>query len=320
MKTQTVTYKWFTESKLKMNRLREVINRFSVQIFFLLTYGWSWGSWLFTAKILDGYQDVLQGVPTILTVSAIPLSIRIGFAIAALTATFSPAISAVILTTANGGRAGLREFFGRVVKWQVGICYYLAAFLIPPAMLILRLGLILLLGGKLHTDISTTGFWTTLGMFLNFFFIAGGQEELGFRGFAQSKLQGKLDLAVTSLIIGVLWFFWHLPLYLWVPGVSQHGQSLFYGLLAQISFCFTFTWIYNRTQSILLPMLLHATINFIHSIVAVSVSGSQSDLISWTALIMPYFVLGVWLVWRDGSRNKTIPTSNRWVHPIPKEE
>ena len=296
-----------SEEKMKL-QIHKVIRRFSIPLFFLLTYGWSWGSWLFVTRIHEVYQEVLRGVPTILTVSAIPLTVRIGYAIAALTGTFGPAISAVILTAAIGGKNGLREFFGRIVKWRIGIRYYLAAFLIPPAMLIIRLGLILLLGGKLQTDISPTGFLAALGMFLNFFFRAGGQEELGFRGFAQPKLQEKLNLVVTSLIIGVLWFIWHLPLYLWVPNVTQHGQSLLFGLLAQISFCFTFTWLYNRTQSILMPMLLHATINFLHSIAVVSVSGSQSELIFWTALIVPYFVLGVWLVWRDESKNKTLPS------------
>jgi membrane protease YdiL (CAAX protease family) len=294
-----------------MFRLRGIINRFAVPLFFLLAYGWSWGCWLFVARILEVYQAVLQGAPTILTVSAIPLPIRIGFAIAALTATFGPAISSIILTVAIGGKTGLREFFGRIVKWRVGIRYYLAAFLIPPAMLILRFGLIILLGGKLQTSISTYSFLVALGMFINYFVRAGGQEELGFRGFAQAKLQEKFSLAFMSLVIGVLWFFWHLPLYLWVPDVPQHGQSLLFGLLAQISFCFTFTWIYNRTQSILMPMLLHATINFLHSLLTVSVSGSQSELISWIALIVPYFVLGVWLIWRDGSRKKSIPSLHR---------
>jgi membrane protease YdiL (CAAX protease family) len=291
-----------------MIRLRGIVNKLSVPLFFLLTYGWSWGCWILITKTLEVYEDILQGVPSILIVSAIPLYIRIGFAIASLTATFSPAISAIILTAAIGGKAALGEFFSRIVKWRVGIRYYFFTFLIPPTMLILRFGLIVLLGGTFKTDISTTSFMGALGMFINFFLIAGGQEELGFRGFAQPKLQEKFNLALTSLIIGVLWFFWHLPLYLWVPGVSQHGQSLFFGLLAQISFCFAFTWIYNRTQSILIPMLLHATINFLHSFVLVSVSGSQSESMPWIALIVPYFVLGVWLVWRDGSRDKTVPS------------
>jgi membrane protease YdiL (CAAX protease family) len=286
-----------------MIRLRGLIHRFSVPLFFLLTYAWSWGCWLFITRILEVYHDILQGVPSILIVGTIPIYIRIGYAIAGLTATLSPAIFAIILTAIIGGKVALREFFGRLIKWRVGIRYYFATFLIPPAMLILRLGLIILLGGKLQTEISTTRFLVALGMFINYFLIAGGQEELGWRGFAQHKMQGKFNLLLIILIIGPLWFFWHLPLYLWVPGVAQHGQNLIFGLLFQTSFCFTFTWLYNRTQSILMPMLLHATYNFLSALLPVNVSGSQSVLISWIALIVPYIILGVWLCWRDRSRN-----------------
>lgn len=115
-----------------MIQLREVIKKYSIPLFFLLTFGWSWGCWLSMPNILDTYWNVLQGAESILFVSTIPIHIRIGFALATLTATFGPAISAVILTAAIDGKAGLREFFGRIVNWRVGLRYYLAVFLIPP--------------------------------------------------------------------------------------------------------------------------------------------------------------------------------------------
>jgi len=291
-----------------MIRLRGVINNFSVPLFFLLTFGWSWGCWLSRSRILDTYQDVLQGAESILFVGAIPIFIRIGFAVATLTATFGPAISAIILTAAIDGKSGLREFFGRVVNWRVGLRYYLAVFLIPPIMVIVQFAIFTLLGGKPQTNIENYSFLAVLGMYTNFFFIAGGQEELGFRGFAQPKLQEKFSPVITSLILGVLWFFWHLPLYLWMPGVPQYGQNLFYGLLELVSFCFTYTWIYNRTQSILLPMLLHATFNTVQTFLSTSFSHPHPSgfHIAWLSLIVPYAVLGVWLVWRDEPKHKTV--------------
>jgi hypothetical protein len=56
-----------------MIRLCEVIKKFSVPVFFLLAFGWSWGSWLSLPKILDTYQDVLQGAESILFVKTIPI-------------------------------------------------------------------------------------------------------------------------------------------------------------------------------------------------------------------------------------------------------
>lgn len=119
-------------------------------------------------------------------------------------------------------------------------------------MVIVRFALFTLLGGKPQTNIENYSFLAVLGMFANFFFIAGGQEELGFRGFAQPKLQEKFSPVITSLIIGVLWFFWHLPLLWWMPSfepVQSYEQTLMLGLFV-IGLSFTYTWVYNRTQSI----------------------------------------------------------------------
>ena len=297
-----------------MNQLRGLINRFSVPLFFLLAYGWSWGCWLFVPRILEVYEEELLGAPTILTVSAIPIYIRIGYAIAFLTGTFGPAISAIILTAAIGGKAALREFFGRVVKWRVGIQYYLAAFLIPPVMMLIQFGIFIILGGKPQTNFANFSILAMLGIFVNNFFRSGGQEELGFRGFAQPKLQEKFSPATTSLIIGVLWFGWHLPLYLWMPPVQQIEQTLMFWLLV-IALCFTYTWIYNRTQSILMPMLLHATFNTVGMFLATNFTHPYPSgwLIAWLSAIVPYFILGVRLVWRDGRKNKTIPSSLRQI-------
>jgi len=300
---------------MNMIRLRGVINRFSVPIFFLIAYGWSWGCWFSISRIIDFYQDVLQGKESFLLEIAVPIHIRIGFAILALAGTFGPAISAVILTVALSGKAGLREFFSRIVKWRVDIRYYLAVFLIPPVMVIIQFVVFTLLGGEPQTHIANYSFLPVLGMFADFFFRAGGQEELGFRGFAVPKLQEKFSPGVTSLIIGVLWFGWHLPLELWLPSiesVQSYEETLMFGLFV-IALSFIYTWIYNRTQSILMPMLLHATYNTVQTFLSTGFSHPHPNgwLIAWLALIVPYAVLGVWLVWRDGLGNNTEPPQHR---------
>jgi membrane protease YdiL (CAAX protease family) len=144
-------------------------------------------------------------------------------------------------------------------------------------------------------------------MYADFFFRAGGQEELGFRGFAQPKLQEKFNSVIASLIIGMMWFLWHLPLLLWLPTfepVQSYEETLMFGIFV-VELSFTYTWIYNRTQSILLPMLLHATYNTVQTFLSTNFSHPHPSgwLIAWFSLIIPYSVLGVWLVWRDKSGN-----------------
>lgn len=93
------------------------------------------------------------------------------------------------------------------------------------------------------------------------FLIGGGNEELGWRGFALPRLQeGYTDLT-ASLVIGFLWFLWHLPLF-FVEGSSQVGVPLYYYGVAVVALSVVFTWLYNKTdRSVLLPMVLHASVN-----------------------------------------------------------
>jgi hypothetical protein len=66
---------------------------------------------------------------------------------------------------------------------------------------------------------------------------------------------------VASLIIGVGWFVWHLPLFV-VGGSSQAGVPVLYYGVAVMALSVVFTWLYNSTGgSVLLTMVLHASVN-----------------------------------------------------------
>jgi membrane protease YdiL (CAAX protease family) len=240
-------------------------------------------------------------------VSEIPLAFRIGILPAILTSTFGPAISAIILTGIICGKVGLREFFGRIVKWRVGVQFYLAVILLPLALHFLPYGVGLLLGGELPT-LTPVNFTAALGVFIGNLLRSGGQEELGFRGFAQPRLREKFGAISTSLIIGVLWFFWHLPLYVWIPGTSQYGISLVNGVIWQVAVTFLFTWVYDRTGSILMPMLLHASINSVGMIVTAGIPHPSGALIGELTRIVSYSLIGIVLILRYGSKDKPVPS------------
>lgn len=296
-----------SQQELKMDRLRPAVKRFSVPIFFILAYAISWTCWLFANQVLVVYEEVLQGAESILLVSEIPLAYRIGILPALLLSTFGPAISAIILTAMISGKAGLREFFGRVVKWRVGIRFYLAVTLLPLALFLLPYGVAFLLGGDIPSFASVS-FMAALGVFTGNFLRTGGQEELGFRGFAQPRLREKFGAISTSLIIGVLWFFWHLPLYIWISGTSQYGSSLVNGVIWQVAVTFLFTWVYDRTSSILMPMLLHASINSIGMLLNAGIPHPSGALFGELTRIVSFALIGIVLIWRYGSKDKPAPS------------
>jgi len=93
--------------------------------------------------------------------------------------------------------------------------------------------------------------------------LIGGQsgEEIGWRGFALPRMAARLGLGGASIVLGVIWAGWHLPLF-FVPGVDTFGQSFPVYLLQVTALSVAIAWLWWRTGgSLLLTMLMHAAIN-----------------------------------------------------------
>jgi membrane protease YdiL (CAAX protease family) len=111
--------------------------------------------------------------------------------------------------------------------------------------------------------------------------VGGVFEELGWTGFATPTLLRRIRYGGlgTGLIVGVLWGVAHLPLYYWGSGDLSGELSLALLLPAQILGWFLpyrvlMVWAYQRTESLLVAMLMH-----------VSLTASQVIFASLTAAV-----------------------------------
>jgi membrane protease YdiL (CAAX protease family) len=101
------------------------------------------------------------------------------------------------------------------------------------------------------------------------FFMGGGQEEPGWRGFALPRMQPRFGPLGGAVLLGLLWGLWHLPLYAWVPDYNNAGSGLvriatsFLGFLGYtVALSAILAWALNGTRgSVFLVMLVHATAN-----------------------------------------------------------
>lgn len=90
-------------------------------------------------------------------------------------------------------------------------------------------------------------------------------EEVGWRGYLLDRLQLRFNPLGASIIVGLLWFAWHLPLF-FMPGyyerVGGSPDPLQFGVLIILG-SILYTWIYNNTdRSILGAIVLHFAGNF----------------------------------------------------------
>jgi len=99
--------------------------------------------------------------------------------------------------------------------------------------------------------------YVIFGFGVNFF--ANTCEEIGWRGFALPHLQKRHNALLATLIVGMLWGLWHLPLVFMAGSMSEYPFLWFISIAAN---AFIYTCIYNSTKgSVVLVALFHGSLN-----------------------------------------------------------
>ena len=199
-----------------------------------------------------------------------------------------PFVAGTIVTAIDSGWAGLREFFGRILRWRVDAKWYAITFATPILICLFAAGLVLpFIKTSPLSSFSIDKFRELPERFVFILLFVGLGEEPGWRGFALPRLQIKHSPLIASLILAPIWALWHLPLIgneFPLPIVAPFVLSVFGGT-------FLLTWVFNRAEgSVLLTMLFHATLNAVGA-------GLIFPLFSGGALIALWWIYGfVWLV------------------------
>jgi membrane protease YdiL (CAAX protease family) len=92
-------------------------------------------------------------------------------------------------------------------------------------------------------------------------FTDGLGEELAWRGFALPRLLTRYNALMASVVLGVIWALWHLPL-LWTDGNGMFHLPVWLLLLDLTAKSILFTWVFLHTRgSVLIAMLFHGATN-----------------------------------------------------------
>ncbi len=274
-----------------------LVNKFPLAAFFLLVFGLTWPFMIVDAL---GSHDVLPfRLP-------IPLMILMGY---------MPTLAAVIVTGMTKGREGVRALFRKLLIAKVGLRWYALAIFGYAAVCAGAIGIANLFGDSSISFLSENFpqfsnpvemVLSVAAMFLAISLVNG--EELAWRGFALPRLQSKFNALISSVILGVMWGLFHLPLFFTLTGSSQAGASFLGFLLSTISLTVIFTWMYNHTRgSVLLAYLLHGATNTWTRIFAIDhnenplVGGAVTGLTVLVAVIVILF-MGAENLSRNGTR------------------
>jgi uncharacterized protein len=254
--------------------------------YLLLTFLISWISWwLLVLLTSTGIVNHRQGI----------------FYVPYLLGGFGPTIAAVIVKKQSGEK-DYKAFKKQLFKVKINLLWYLWVIFVPLLVYVL----------PWLIDSSVKGF--TEGLFnqpvymllamLPVMVIGGGLEELGWRGVLLPDLVKSTSKVMSTLIVGVIWTLWHIPLW-FIKGVSQENFSFIGFAFSCIAISFLFTVIYLRTESIFMCVILHAFFNAYGAVLNISSINVTVDIISKVAVCVLIYMVHNWY---DMHRNRGMAT------------
>ena len=203
---------------------------------------------------------------------------------------FAPALAAVAVTFRTEGRAGVITLLRRIVQWRVSAKYYVFALAFMIAIK-LTAALIYRVSTSLWPRFDTSQ-WYLIPVAIAFSTPFQAGEEIGWRGYALPQLAQHFGFRSASVLLGSLWGLWHLPQF-FIRDADSYRQSFPVFVLQVTALSVVFAWLYLRTEgSLLLTMLLHASINNSKDLVPSGVTGGTAAFgfgasrISWIALVL----------------------------------
>jgi membrane protease YdiL (CAAX protease family) len=220
--------------------LGAIISRFPVITYFALTFAISWaGALAVAAPHLIRHEPL----PKMTGILMFPVML------------LGPSLAGIVLTRLVDGKSGLRHLFSQMFLARVPAGWY-ATLLIPP---VLVLTVLLLLQTFVSPVYAPNRFW----MGVLFGVPAGLLEEIGWTGYAYPRMRSQNNGLVPSIVLGLLWSLWHVPVINYLGTASPHGADwlpFFLAFtLAMTAMRVLIAWIYTNTKSVLLAQLMHVS-------------------------------------------------------------
>ena len=106
-------------------------------------------------------------------------------------------------------------------------------------------------------------------IFIQSALLYGGNEELGWRGTMLPILEKKVSAPLATLIVGIVWVIWHIPLWFIEGELHQSISFIWFAALA-LAFSYWLSMVYDITRAVMFCMILHGWTNTLMGVVDIN--------------------------------------------------
>ena len=241
--------------------------------FFIITFLWTWIFWIPWVIIGHGHPIMSLGA-------------------------FGPVMGALVSLRTINGKGSIKSFFKLFLSLNFGLKVWLTIFsiiFISIAMAYILPDII----GRNEIPSYLPNIYIFPLFLLQMIFLGGGQEEIGWRGYILPYIEKKYGLIIGSLIFGIIWAIWHLPLW-FIFGTSQQTYMNYFAfVLSCIGLSYLFSWIITASGNRLFSgLIVHGSVNVLLPAFAVLIMTINADKIRfwfWIYCIL-IFIIGIIIV------------------------
>ncbi|MGD8402044.1 MAG: CPBP family intramembrane metalloprotease [Anaerolineales bacterium] len=228
--------------------MKEISNR-KLTYFFIFTFAFSWILWLPQVLKFNGFL----GLPDIVGLPG-------------MFAPFGPAVAAFFLVWRDDGKEGVKVLWKRGWQQNFRKVWLLPTLLLGPVTALLTVFILIVVQGSFSCEYGIPVVMV-IPVFLLIYFTNALPEEYGWRGFALDPLQKRTSALGASLVLGLIWAIWHLPLF-FIEGTTQAAIPMYQYFLQTIVLSIFYTWLHNNTGgSVFIAIVFHSISNISAAVV-----------------------------------------------------
>lgn len=193
---------------------------------------------------------------------------------------WSPTIASFIVLKKNNDVKSFKEWLKNIFDFKHNIMSYL---------MVIIFAVVYILPQCLISGYTSGAPLFAIIFMIPMMLIGGGLEEAGWRYILQPQLEKKYKFTTSTIIVSIIWWLWHLPLF-FINGVSQYGTNYLAFGINILGLSFALATIRKNTNSVWLCVLFHCIINSLSGIYVIN-DNILGNIVTTIILISSSYIL-----------------------------